>query len=181
MIMSLESNEAEPSGRDDFGIDRSVVTAERLAFYSPDVALCDQCREEFGNPADRRYHYPFITCINCGPRFSIVRDIPYDRTNTAMEPFLMCDRCLAEYTDPMDRRFHSQPNACPVCGPRISLFSNKKELLESENEAVAQRTAALLKEGAVLAIKGIDTVQQSLEAHFKAFDLELETLLLAAG
>ena len=77
-----------------------MVTAERLAFYSPDVALCDQCREEFFDPSDRRHHYPFITCINCGPRFSIVRDIPYDRKNTAMDPFPMCDRCLAEYSGP---------------------------------------------------------------------------------
>lgn len=173
MIMSLESNEAEPSGRDDFGIDRSVVTAERLAFYSPDVALCDRCLEEFRDPADRRYRYPFITCINCGPRFSIVRDIPYDRPNTAMDPFPMCDRCLAEYTDPMDRRFHSQPNACPVCGPRVALYSNKKELLESETEAVARRTAILLKEGAVLAIKGIGGYHLAVDARNDAAVMEL--------
>ncbi len=173
MIMSVEASEAAPSGRADFGIDRSRVSEERLAFYSPDVALCDQCRKEFSNPSDRRHHYPFITCINCGPRFSIVRDIPYDRKNTAMDPFPMCERCLAEYTDPMDRRFHSQPNACPVCGPRIMLYNNKKELMESENEAVAERTVALLKEGAALAIKGIGGYHLAVDARNDAAVMEL--------
>ncbi|HPC40748.1 MAG TPA: carbamoyltransferase HypF [Spirochaetota bacterium] len=175
MILSVDARDAAPSGRTGFAIDRSAVTEERLAFYSPDVALCDQCREEFNDPSDRRHHYPFITCINCGPRFSIVRDIPYDRKNTAMDPFPMCDRCLAEYTDPIDRRFHSQPNACPVCGPRMTLYNNKKELMESENEAVARRTVALLKEGAVLAIKGIGGYHLAVDARNDSAVMELRT------
>ncbi len=173
MIMSIVAGEAAPSGRTDFGIDRSAVTSVRLAFYSPDVALCDRCREEFNDPSDRRHHYPFITCINCGPRFSIVRDIPYDRKNTSMDPFPMCDRCLAEYTDPLDRRFHSQPNACPICGPRMTLYSSKKELIESDNEAVAGRTVSLLKGGAVLAIKGIGGYHLAVDARNDAAVMEL--------
>ncbi len=165
MIMSVDAREATPSGRSDFGIDRSAVTAERLAFYSPDVALCDRCQREFADPSDRRYHYPFITCINCGPRFSIVRDIPYDRKNTAMDPFPMCDRCLAEYRDPEDRRFHSQPNACPVCGPRIALYDAGKKLLASDTEAVAGKTVSLLKDGAVLAVKGIGGYHLATDAR----------------
>ncbi len=173
LIMSVDVSGSAPSGRADFSIDRSVVTAERLAFYSPDVALCDRCHEEFNDPSDRRHHYPFITCINCGPRFSIVRDIPYDRKNTAMDPFPMCERCLAEYTEPMDRRFHSQPNACPVCGPRITLYNSRKDLIESENETVAERTVALLKEGAVLAIKGIGGYHLAVDARNDTAVMEL--------
>lgn len=173
MIMSVDADEAPPSGRADFGIDRSRITEERLAFYSPDVAVCDQCRVEFSDPSDRRHHYPFITCINCGPRFSIVRDIPYDRTNTSMDPFPMCDRCLAEYTDPEDRRFHSQPNACPVCGPSMALYTGDRVLVASDTTAVAEQTVALLKQGAVLAIKGIGGYHLAADARNDAVIMEL--------
>jgi hydrogenase maturation protein HypF len=122
MIMSITSEERPVTGCSGFRIEESRITDERLAFYSPDVALCDQCLGEFFDPGDRRHLYPFITCIHCGPRFSIVNDIPYDRVNTSMSPFLMCDACTAEYRDSGDRRFHSQPNACPACGPRLSLY-----------------------------------------------------------
>ncbi|MBN1497158.1 MAG: carbamoyltransferase HypF [Spirochaetes bacterium] len=165
MIMSVSEREAEVTGCTGFSIEPSRVAAERLAFYSPDVAVCDRCRAEFFDPADRRYLYPFITCINCGPRFSIVRDIPYDRVNTSMDTFPMCDRCRAEYGEPADRRFHSQPNACPVCGPRLSLHSAGRDLIASDGEDVARMTVDLLRKGAIVAIKGIGGYHLAVDAR----------------
>jgi len=102
-----------PSNHDvDFRILPSRAGKERRVLISPDVAICDDCRRELMNPADRRYRYPFINCTNCGPRYTIVRDIPYDRAKTSMAPFPMCPECQREYDDPGDRRFHAQPNAC---------------------------------------------------------------------
>jgi hydrogenase maturation protein HypF len=173
VIMSVQENESGAAGCTDFSIKESRVTARRLAFYSPDVAVCDRCREEFSSPADRRYHYPFITCINCGPRFSIVRDIPYDRKNTSMDPFPMCDQCRAEYGDPGDRRFHSQPNACPVCGPRISLYTGGKEHVTSDTEKTARMTVDLLKKGAIVAIKGIGGYHLAADARNDGAVLEM--------
>jgi hydrogenase maturation protein HypF len=155
MIFSVTAEERPLTGCSDFRIGESRIAAERLAFYSPDAALCDQCRDEFFNPNDRRHLYPFITCINCGPRFSIVGDIPYDRKNTAMAPFTMCDPCRAEYADPSDRRFHSQPNACPDCGPRISLYDRLKNCIAWDNARTAEETVRLLCKGKIVAIKGI--------------------------
>ena len=97
---------------------RSDRATGEFALVSPDVATCDDCLADFSDPADRRYGYPFTNCTNCGPRYTIIRDIPYDRPKTTMARFPMCPACQAEYDDPRDRRFHAQPNACPVCGPR---------------------------------------------------------------
>jgi hydrogenase maturation protein HypF len=175
MIMSVVPVEVPPSGATGFVIETSRVTAERLAFYSPDVAVCDLCLEEFFDPADRRHRYPFITCINCGPRFSIVRDIPYDRVNTSMAPFVQCERCAAEYADPSNRRFHSQPNACPVCGPRISLVTAAGETLATDSGEVAKRTVELLKGGAIVAIKGIGGYHLAVDARSDAAVGELRS------
>jgi hydrogenase maturation protein HypF len=123
---------------------------------SPDVSICPNCLRELFNPADRRYHYPFINCTNCGPRFTIITDIPYDRRNTTMALFPMCADCSAEYNNPLDRRFHAQPVACAVCGPKIWLegkFNGGLETAEGDQTIHAART--LLVDGIILAVKGL--------------------------
>src|SRR5450759_3852775 len=106
-----------------FSITHSQKGSERQALISPDSATCDDCLREVFDPADRRYRYPFINCTNCGPRFTIVQDVPYDREKTTMQVFPMCPTCQSEYNDPLNRRFHAQPNACPTCGPQVRLVN----------------------------------------------------------
>jgi len=120
-IESLSAAEVEPSGYDRFEIRSSRAQEGRYLLISPDIATCEDCRRELLDPSDRRYRYPFTNCTNCGPRFTIIEDIPYDRPKTTMRAFTMCPACQAEYEDPSDRRFHAQPNACPVCGPSLTL------------------------------------------------------------
>jgi hydrogenase maturation protein HypF len=142
-------------GDREFTIVLSRQSAEIHALVSPDVATCADCLRELLDPADRRYHYPFINCTNCGPRFTITRAVPYDRAMTTMAPFTMCVACQSEYDDPADRRFHAQPNACPACGPRVCLLDRYGHDLGIPTHQVIARAAQLLRDHAVLAIKGI--------------------------
>ena len=136
-----------------FVIAGSKAGAERRALIAPDVATCPDCLLELFDPHDRRYRYPFINCTNCGPRFTIVEDVPYDRGKTTMRAFPMCPACQAEYDNPLDRRFHAQPNACPVCGPRVQLCDAQGQELDGVDPITA--TAEQLAAGAILAIKGL--------------------------
>jgi hydrogenase maturation protein HypF len=122
-------------------------TGRRRTLVSADTATCADCLRELSDPADRRHKYPFINCTNCGPRFTIVRDVPYDRPLTTMAPFTMCERCAAEYHDPADRRFHAQPVCCPACGPRLALDGDSQDPLPA--------AAELLRRGRILAVKGL--------------------------
>jgi hydrogenase maturation protein HypF len=144
---------------------------------SPDVAICDDCLCEVFDPSDRRYRYAFTNCTNCGPRFTIIQDIPYDRPKTTMAPFEMCPECQAEYDDPLDRRFHAQPNACPVCGPQLELLPSPDQDVPPEwddlpeDEIDAARD--LLRQGRIVAIKGLGGFHLACDATNPAAVREL--------
>ena len=148
--------EIEPTGAVGFEIRPSRERSQSGAPVSPDSATCEACLRELFDPADRRHRYPFINCTDCGPRFTIIRSVPYDRPRTTMAAFAMCGLCAAEYEDPADRRFHAQPNACPACGPRARLTD--RDLCEQspggDLDAVSATAHALL-DGAIVAVKGI--------------------------
>ncbi|MGH2732434.1 MAG: carbamoyltransferase HypF [Actinomycetota bacterium] len=155
-IETVSHDVVEPLGEEGFSIVRSVGGA-RAALISPDVGTCRDCLDEISDPGARRYRYPFTNCTNCGPRFTITLDIPYDRANTTMAGFEMCPACRAEYEDPSDRRFHAQPIACPACGPQLRLLSPATlppAQATGPSEAI-DRCAALLAEGRIVAIKGL--------------------------
>jgi len=152
-ITGVVVRELPCNGDRDFRIVASRAAAERRTLISPDVAICAHCLGELLHPADRRYRYPFITCTDCGPRFTIVRDIPYDRPLTAMAAFRMCPACQAEYDDPSNRRFHAQTNACWECGPQVELWTRTGERLNL-SDPIAE-AAARLAVGAVVAVKGL--------------------------
>ncbi|MBU2702374.1 hydrogenase maturation protein HypF [Sporomusaceae bacterium BoRhaA] len=135
-----------------FEIKPSRMSAARSTFVSPDIATCSDCRREIADPNNRRFGYAFTNCTNCGPRYSIITDVPYDRMRTTMGEFTMCPACQAEYNDPNNRRFHAQPNACPICGPSYRLLTQQARELEGDPLLAARR---LINDGAILAVKGI--------------------------
>jgi hydrogenase maturation protein HypF len=155
-LESVAAEERKPTGRSGFAIRESPRDGAPNAAVTPDSATCDACRRELLDPANRRFRYPFINCTDCGPRFTIVRGVPYDRPLTTMAGFTMCPRCRAEYENPLDRRFHAQPNACPACGPRVWLLDGNGERVSlHDGEDPIRAAARALREGAIVAVKGI--------------------------
>ena len=151
-IAEVTAVELPPTGQQGFAIGSSESAGPRRADVTPDSATCEDCLAELLDPTDRRYRYPFINCTNCGPRYSIVRMVPYDRANTTMAVFQMCPACRREYDDPSDRRFHAQPNACPACGPKVWLTDGAGNPVKGDT---IRRAAELLDAGKILAIKGL--------------------------
>ena len=152
-ITGIHRKDGILTGCSGFSILSSIRNEHRRTLISPDVSVCDDCLREMMDPNDRRFGYPFINCTNCGPRYTIIDDIPYDRPNTSMKSFVMCARCQAEYDDPQNRRFHAQPNACPNCGPHLTLLDAAGNPITT-NDPV-QGAIDLLKNGQILALKGL--------------------------
>jgi hydrogenase maturation protein HypF len=149
-----------PLGTSSFEIVASDPAGRRRALIAADTATCGDCLRELADPADRRFRYPFINCTNCGPRFTIVRDVPYDRPLTTMSAFEMCERCAAEYRDPANRRFHAQPTCCPACGPRLALLDRSGKPAERAvppdgGPGALAAAAEMLRVGRVVAVKGL--------------------------
>jgi hydrogenase maturation protein HypF len=156
----------EELGERGFSIRPSPGGGEPRAPVTPDSATCPDCLAELFDPSDRRFRYPFTNCTNCGPRFTIVRGVPYDRPNTTMAAFTMCRACRAEYDDPVNRRFHAQPNACPDCGPRVRLvYAGGGSVLDARASDAIEATARALLDGAIVAIKGIGGFHLACVAH----------------
>jgi len=153
-ITSLQKDDSVlPAETDSFTIIDSDAGRQSTTLVSPDIATCAACLIEISNPADRRYSYPFTNCTDCGPRYTIIRSLPYDRPRTTMDVFVMCPECHAEYTDPMNRRFHAQPNACPVCGPSLH-WQDNDGTIRKNSSALAEAARALTADR-VVAIKGL--------------------------
>jgi hydrogenase maturation protein HypF len=161
-ITGIETQSAEVRHLRDFRIETSRRSTARAALISPDMAVCDACLAELFDPADRRYRYPFINCTHCGPRYTIIDDVPYDRPHTSMRRFPMCPACQAEYDDPADRRFHAQPNACPVCGPQVTLCTGDGQPVTAP-DPIAE-AALRLKCGRIAAIKGLGGFHLAVDA-----------------
>ena len=153
-IQSLETSWLDPAGYEKFEILASEDSGAKTALILPDIATCPDCLCDIFDPKNRRHLYPFTNCTNCGPRFSIIESLPYDRANTSMKKFAMCPQCRAEYDDPRDRRFHAQPNACPICGPRLELWNATGEVIFGGNEALLAAASAI-RRGKIVAVKGI--------------------------
>ncbi|MEA1958607.1 MAG: carbamoyltransferase HypF [Chloroflexota bacterium] len=161
-VEDIDVLQSTPRGYATFDILDSLSREGRYLLVSPDIATCDDCRREIFDSSDRRYRYPFTNCTNCGPRFTIIEDIPYDRVNTTMREFRMCADCQREYEDPLDRRFHAQPNACADCGPQLSLVDSVGDVVACDDSVAA--SAGFLREGKILAIRGLGGFQLACDA-----------------
>jgi hydrogenase maturation protein HypF len=153
-IHSLEYSFLDSCGFTSFEIRNSQESGSKRTVILPDIATCPDCLREMFDPLDRRYQYPFINCTNCGPRFTIIERLPYDRPNTTMRHFTMCPQCRSEYENPADRRFHAQPNACPDCGPRLEIWDDTGMRIADQQDAIPRAVEAL-KEGRIVAVKGL--------------------------
>jgi hydrogenase maturation protein HypF len=153
-IHSLETSFLDSTGYEEFQIRHCNQDGPMTVLVMPDIATCADCLREILDPGNRRYRYPFTNCTNCGPRFTIIDSLPYDRPNTSMARFEMCPDCLQEYNNPLDRRFHAQPIACPKCGPRLELWDWKGESIAQQDDALHQAVEALLN-GKIVAMKGL--------------------------
>ena len=162
-INSFEFSYLEPCGYKEFIIKESDSDEEKSAIILPDIAVCNDCLNEMFDVNDRRYLYPFINCTNCGPRFSIIESLPYDRPNTSMKKFKMCENCRSEYENPGNRRFHAQPIACPDCGPHLELWDTDGEIITKFNDAL-QLAADLILKGNIIALKGLGGFQLIVDA-----------------
>jgi hydrogenase maturation protein HypF len=155
----------------DFRIVKSQPQVRMSTLISPDVSICEDCLRELFDPQNRRYLYPFINCTNCGPRYTIIDDIPYDRPKTSMRHFKMCAACQSEYDDPRNRRFHAQPNACAACGPRASLYNHRRQPVAADDPV--KKAADLIRQGKIVAVKGLGGYHLAVDAENSAAVIRL--------
>ena len=156
-INNLETEElSDEEEYADFTIKESSDSFSGTSVIPPDLAICDKCLEEINDPNNRRYNYPFNACTDCGPRFTVIENVPYDRDKTTMDDFPLCDECEVEYKNPLDRRYHAEASCCEVCGPSLELYKNDNQTpVKVDCEDPLEETAKLLDEGKIFAIKGI--------------------------
>ncbi|HEU5011017.1 MAG TPA: acylphosphatase [Roseiflexaceae bacterium] len=166
-IQSLEASFLDPVGFTTFTVQPSDDAGAKTAFILPDIATCPDCLHDIRDPHNRRYRYPFTNCTNCGPRFSIIEALPYDRQHTTMRRFTMCPACQAEYDNPLDRRFHAQPNACPLCGPQLALWDHTGAVLAIGDEALMYAADAI-RCGEIVAMKGLGGFHLLVDARDEA-------------
>jgi hydrogenase maturation protein HypF len=166
-ITALESTVCEAAGYSTFRIAESNGHGDRNTLVLPDIAPCADCRREIFDPTNRRFRYPFTNCTHCGPRYSIIESLPYDRVNTTMREFDMCSDCRAEYENPLDRRFHAQPNACPVCGPRLEYWATDRSIVAADHDALFS-AARDIRDGAIVAVKGVGGFHLLADAYCDA-------------
>jgi hydrogenase maturation protein HypF len=170
-IVEISSRPESVKKYADFKIVKSKQRVQMSTLISPDVAICEDCLQELFDPENRRYLYPFINCTNCGPRYTIIDDIPYDRPKTSMQHFKMCAACQSEYDDPRNRRFHAQPNACPACGPQVSLYNSRRKPVAGDDPI--KKAADFIRQGKIVAVKGLGGYHLAADAENSAAVIRL--------
>jgi len=166
LIQQVEFSILNPVGYSTFEI-RASADGEKTTSVLPDLSICSECLKEIFEPTNRRYRYPFTNCTHCGPRFSLIEALPYDRCHTTMRHFTMCQQCQSEYEDPLNRRFHAQPNACPQCGPHLELWDQQGRVLATHDQAL-QMAAVAIRQGYIVGIKGLGGFHLMVDAQSEA-------------